>query len=299
MKQEMKCRIARLMAVLVLGLCGPAWAAAPKETIAQLGGTQLTAAEARNYFQTLDPQTRRQAMADPQLMNRLIQLEVIRKAILKEAILKKWQQRPEISKQIDTASNAILVKTYLASVVRVPGSYPSDQDIRATYELNRDQFLVPRQYRLAQIFIASAAGDKNAPAARKKIDQLAVQARAGKFEELARKNSQHKTSADKGGDMGWLADSQILPEVRTRIAGMLRGGVSEPFRTPQGWHIVRLLDTKPAGMRPLSEVKDAISASLRQKREQEEQQRYIVRMLQKTPVTVNEAHLRNAVADAR
>jgi parvulin-like peptidyl-prolyl isomerase len=284
-------------------LCGPALAAAgdSKEVVAQLGATRLMSSDLRDYVRNLDPQTRRQALADPQLASRLVQLEIIRKAILDQAVAKKWGQMPEVAKQVSTARDAIVLKSYLASAINMPADYPSDREIRSAYELNRDKFMVPRQYRLAQIFIASAAGDKNAGAALRKAQDLANRARAkgARFDELARQNSQHKPSAVKGGDTGWLIETQIVLELRAKIAGMTRGDVSDPIRTDQGWHIVRLLDTKPAAPKPLEEVRPLIAASLRQKKQQDEEQQYIVRLLQKTPVTVNEPQLRTVLEAAR
>ena len=296
-------RFAGLSAIVLLLLCGPAVAAAgAQDVVAQLGATRLMASDLRDYVRGLDPQARRQALADPKLAGRLVQLEVIRKAILDEALAKRWEQRPEVAKQISAARDAIVVKTYMASAIAMPAGYPSDQQISAAYDLNRDKFLVPRQYRMAQIFIASPAGDKNtAAAALRKAQALAAKAHAPgvRFEDLARQNSQHMPSAAKGGDTGWLIETQILPELRTRIAGMARGDVSDPIRTPQGWHIVRLLDTKPAAPKPLAEVRSLIAASLRQTKQQDEEERYIVRMLQKTPARVNDAQVRMALEAAR
>ena len=302
------CQAARRHASRFVGLtllhllCGPALAAADtKDVIAQLGATRFMASDLRDYVRSLEPETRRQALADPRLASRLVQLEIIRKAILDEALAKKWWQKPEVAKQISAARDAIVLKSYMASAIAMAADYPSDQQIGAAYDLNRDKFLVPRQYRLAQIFIASPAGDKNADAALRKAQALASNARGknARFEDLARQNSQHALSAAKGGDTGWLIETQILPELRAKIAGMSRGDVSDPIRTNQGWHIVRLLDTKPAAPKPLAEVRSLIISSLRQKRQEDEEQHYIVRMLQKTPVSVNDARMRTVLEAAR
>jgi parvulin-like peptidyl-prolyl isomerase len=240
-------------------------------------------------------------LADQQVMNRLVQLEIIRKAILGEAKAKNWQKRPEVAKQIDQAADAITLKDYLASVVALPAGYPSADDIRKAYDLNRDRFMVPRQYHLEQIFIASPKGDKNAASAQKTASDLATRARSSgvKFEDLARASSQHKPSALKGGDMGWAPETQILPEIRQVVAGMAKGEISAPIRSDVGWHVVRMLDTRPAAPRPLAEVTPLIIASLRQSKQQQDEQLYIVRMLQKTPVTVNQPLVRKAFETAR
>jgi peptidylprolyl isomerase len=295
-------RPAFLFCVLLL-LCLPATAAPAINDgeVAQLGATRYTAADLGDYVRGLDPDTRSQATADPQLMNRLVQLEIIRKAILAEAKAKNWQRRPEVAKQIGQAGDAVTLKTYLASVVALPVNYPSAADIQKAYDLNRDRFLVPRQYRLEQIFVASPKGDKNAVAAQKTAADLAAKARSGgvKFEDLARSTSQHKPSAAKGGDMGWAAEGQILPQIREKIAGMARYEISPPIHSDAGWHIVRLLDTRPAAVKPLAEVSPLIVQSLRQSRQQQDEQLYIVRMLQKTPVTLDQPLVRKAFEAAR
>jgi peptidylprolyl isomerase len=76
---------------------------------------------------------------------------------------------------------------------------------------------------------------------------------------------------------------------------MANGEVSEPIRAGEGWHIVRLMNTQAAGPQPLAEVRSMIVASLRQQKAQAEQQKYIVRLLQKSPITIREAQLRAAV----
>src|SRR5262249_4663978 len=123
---------------------------------------------------------------------------------------------------------------------------------------------------------------------------LAKRARAKNaiFEDLARTSSEHQPSATRGGDLGWADQTQLVPEIRNEVAGMNKGEISDPILGSSGWHIVRLVDTKPAGPRPLAEVKDTLVATLRQRKIQELQQAYIAKLLEKSPVAVNEARLR-------
>lgn len=267
-----------------------------KTVVAQLGTTQYTASELQDFLGTLNPQSRQQALSSPDVMRQLVQLQLVRKALFQEALTKKWQQKPDIAKQLNAARDAIILKTYLASVANLPADYPSDQETKAAYDLNRGRFLVPRRYRLEQIYVEIAPTDKNGAAALQKAKGLVAKARDGRtrFENLARQNSQHKTSADKGGDTGWLVESDLLPEIRARIQGMAKGEVSEPIRGSQGWHIVRLMDTQAAGPQPLAEVRPTIVASLRQQKAQAEQQKYIIRLLQKSPITIREPQLQAA-----
>ncbi len=260
----------------------------------RLGGTTMSPAEVTGFAKSLTPEIRSQALSDSALMKRLIQLEIIRRAILREALAKKWQERPDVAGQIETARNAIVLKAYLASKAAVPAGYPSEKDIQAAYDLNRTNFMTPRQYRLAQIFLQAPADPKQAQPVAEKAAALARQARNGaKFEILARRHSQHQPSAEKGGDMGWAYETQLIPEIRKTVSGLRQGEVSVPIRSGAGWHIVKMLQTRPASVRPLAEVRPLIVSELRQRKEQEGEQKFVVQMLQKSPVEANEAEIRN------
>lgn len=285
-------RPVRRLAILALLVFSPAWAATD-DTVARLGATRFTVSDLKDFMRAMDPQARRQALVDPKAMAAQIRPAIVRKALLEEAVAKNWQQRPDVAQQIAAARDAIVLKTYMASVSAVPAGYPSEQEIKSAYTLNRDKFLVPRQYHLAQIFIASLPGDKNAAAAVKKASDIAAKARAkgDRFAELARQNSQHQPSAAKGGDMGWILENKLQPDMLSRIAGLQKGDVSDPIHSTQGWHIIRLLDTRPAAPRTLAEVKPLIITALRQAREQELAQLYLTRMLDKAHLVVDQARL--------
>ncbi len=272
------------------------------DVVARLGKTEFTAASFGDFLRSLDPALRKKALADPELMNRLVGLELGRMALLNEAKAKKWEQRPEVARQLERAKDQALVAVYLNSVAALPKDYPSDAEIKSAYDQNRDSFMTPRQYRLEQIFVRlPTGGDKPAiEAARSKAAELARKARApgADFEDIARTSSDHKPSAEKGGDLGWAGQEQLVPEIRTQVTGMLKGEISDPILGSTGWHIVRLMDTKAAATRPIAEVRDSLVANLRQRKAQELQQAYVASLLEKNPVSVNEARVRTLFESA-
>jgi peptidylprolyl isomerase len=153
---------------------------------------------------------------------------------------------------------------------------------------------VPAEYEL-QIFVqAPDESDKVAVAAAlKKASDLAarVQRAPNDFAKIARESSEHKDSAAKGGDLGWLPETQLIPEIRASVVRMTKGELSPPIRSTTGWHIVRLIDRKPSTTRPLSEVRDTIVANMRLRKAQEAERAYIEALLGKTTVNVNQPEL--------
>lgn len=64
------------------------------------------------------------------------------------------------------------------------------------------------------------------------------------FAELAREHSDDRASATQGGDLGWIGPGAMTPAFQQVVDGLQPGQVSEPFRTPLGWHIVEALERR-------------------------------------------------------
>ncbi len=92
-----------------------------------------------------------------------------------------------------------------------------------------------------------------AAATPKEIDEIThkahdIAARAAKgedFGQLAIANSNSQTALD-GGQLGWRKGTQLPQFILELVTKMQPGGVSEPVRTPSGFHIVRLNDRRTA-----------------------------------------------------
>ena len=64
-----------------------------------------------------------------------------------------------------------------------------------------------------------------------------------KFEELARLFSQDG-SATKGGDLGWLYQGDTVPEFERVMDQLKPGELSEPVRSPFGYHLIQVLERR-------------------------------------------------------
>lgn len=76
--------------------------------------------------------------------------------------------------------------------------------------------------------------------AKARIDQLAARVNAGEsFENLARAYSDD-ASAPQGGELGWLNPGETVPTFDEAMNSLAVGQVSEPVRSPFGWHLIRV-----------------------------------------------------------
>ena len=63
------------------------------------------------------------------------------------------------------------------------------------------------------------------------------------FAELARTQSED-ASASRGGDLGWVASGDTVPEFERVMNSLKDGEVSLPIQTPFGWHLVQVLSRR-------------------------------------------------------
>lgn len=81
---------------------------------------------------------------------------------------------------------------------------------------------------------------QDAAAAKAKIDTLRARIAGGAdFVEVARESSEDANSRGDGGDLGWFPADAYGPAFGQQVASVADGGVTAPFRTDAGWHIVQ------------------------------------------------------------
>jgi peptidyl-prolyl cis-trans isomerase SurA len=68
------------------------------------------------------------------------------------------------------------------------------------------------------------------------------------FKELAKKYSDHKESALKGGELNWFGTGEIITDLSEAAFSLTdTGSFTKPVRTLYGWNIIKLLDKKANG----------------------------------------------------
>ena len=278
--------------LVLLTLAAPL-ARAADDVIARIGDQDIKASQVTPYLENLSEPDRTALLKNPASLSQAIRTLILQQALFKEAISSGWEKTPEVAAQLDRLRQQAIAETYLQSVAKVPEGYPSDEDVKRVYEARKADLQVPAQIRIAQIYIAlpKEAAKEAQDKAKTQIDEISKAVKAGDFGAVAREKSEERESASRSGEVGWLAESQIQPEIRSKVAALPKGAVTEPVRLTDGWYVVKVLDVREAHTATLDEVKDQLVRLLRTERARANREAYLEKLQQKNPVALDEIRL--------
>ena len=138
-------------------------------------------------------------------------------------------------------------------------------DVQRAYNANIAQYQTPEQIRASHILLNT--GGKDEAVVRKQAEGILAQVKAGTdFAELAKKVSEDEGSKVNGGDLDYFGRGRMVPEFETAAFAMEPGQVSDLVKTQYGFHIIKLVDKKPAVTRTLDEVRPQIEDQLKYER---------------------------------
>ncbi len=265
------------------------------EVIARVGSTDVTTDEVRSFMATLAPREQVAIARDPALLSQAVRIMLANQLVLKEALAKKWEQQPAVAAQLRQIQSNAITESYLQSVSTPPASFPDTADLEKAYDANKTSFVVPRQFQISQVFVAlSKDADKAAEdKAKKKLAEIQGKLRqpGADFSAIARTESDDPETAARGGEIGLIPESQLRPEIKSQVMGMMPNAISEPIKLDDGWHIVKLLETKASYTRPLTEVRELLVQRLRAQQAEAMRRAYLAKVLEQTPPAINEIAL--------
>jgi peptidyl-prolyl cis-trans isomerase SurA len=68
-----------------------------------------------------------------------------------------------------------------------------------------------------------------------------------KFEDMAKQYSEDP-SANNGGDLGWINPGDTVPEFEKTMKQLNANQISDPIKTPFGWHLIQVLERRSQDM---------------------------------------------------
>jgi len=170
----------------------------------------------------------------------------------------------------------LTVKKYLSEFILADITV-GYQEVNEYYLAHQDEFVIPEEVRVAQIFLTDE----------KKAKQVYRELRGNpkKFQELAKKYSE-SPDATQGGEMGYFRRGQLPPEFERAIFRLRPGRFTRVIQSPYGYHIFLLEEKKEGGRLSEEEVRDNIRLKLLQKKSDERLSRYLKKLKSVTPLKI-------------
>ncbi|KTD50233.1 peptidyl-prolyl cis-trans isomerase D [Legionella quinlivanii] len=141
----------------------------------------------------------------------------------------------------------------------------NDEEVKRYYEENQNNFLTPAQWKVAHILFAIPAdsSDEAAEQVKQNAEEAyqALQNNPAQFSQWVKTMSADKLSINNDGVLPWIVAGhtqfdKALSDLTTP------GQISAPFRSGNGYEIFKLIDYKPAQLKPFEQVKAQIADQL-------------------------------------
>src|SRR5439155_24471009 len=136
----------------------------------------------------------------------------------------------------------------VASKIKIPR-----EEVERYYNEHLGQYTTPEQIRASHILLKTEG--KNDADVKVKAEGVLKEVKAGgDFAALAKKYSEDDSNAQQGGDLDYFTRGRMVPEFDTAAFALAPGEVSGLVKTQFGYHIIKVIDRKPAITRDLKDV---------------------------------------------
>jgi hypothetical protein len=160
------------------------------------------------------------------------------------------------------------MKRYYQRAVAAIPALP-DTAVREYYDTHPSEFTAPGRVRVRHIQVATRA----------KAKDVARLLRTESWEKVCARYSADKVTAKSGGVLGFVStDGDQVPGIGKAPAivaaafTLKEGAVSEPLKSPKGWHLIRVDEKTEAGPQPFGVVKPQIRSRLEGERKDQFQE---------------------------
>jgi peptidyl-prolyl cis-trans isomerase SurA len=144
----------------------------------------------------------------------------------------------------------------------------SDSEIGEYYDKHRQEYEGKESVRMKQLLLLLPSDANKTIKAKKKNDALNLRElimKGESFDLLTAKYSQGPAAAQ-GGDVGFIEKGTIIPEVEEVAFNLPLEQVSEVIESSMGFHIIKVVDKKGAGLKPINVVREEIKTKIEEEK---------------------------------
>jgi len=248
-----------------------------KRPVAVINGETITVEKLNRMYANLNTQMRTNYDQNGG-KGAFLENYIRKRLMLQEAFKTGFDKKPEVVATLETARESALFDRYVRDVVAA--GIVTEKDVRDYYDAHPDDFATPEKVHVRHIVVAvtnAGPAPKTDGQALEEISHIAAELRAadvssamGKpdeatmaklrlahFEDAAKKYSED-SSAESGGDLGWMSKGQLDPTFEAAAWGLKPGVISGVVHSKFGYHLIYVEGKEPAGVEPFDAVKSGI-----------------------------------------
>ena len=188
--------------------------------------------------------------------------------VSKAAEAKKLGDSAEFKRKIAFVRNKLLMELMLTSVGK---EALTDAEMHKVYDEALKQMGEEKEVHARHILFRAAAGDEKASKeAEDKAKAVIVRLNKGEdFAKIANELTEDPSGKANGGDLGYFAKEQMVPEFSNTAFALEKGQVSAPVKTQFGWHVIKVEDKRVKPQPKFEEVKPQIEQYVTRKAQAE------------------------------
>ncbi len=177
--------------------------------------------------------------------------------ITKAAEAKKFDDDAIFKRKLEFARNRMLMETLLQSVAK---DAQADDAMHKVYDDAVTKLPDEQEVRARHILFRAAAGDEKAgKEAEDKAKAVIARLNKGEdFSKIATELTEDPSGKSNGGDLGYFAKEQMVPEFATVAFSLDKDKISTPVKTQFGWHVIKVEDKRTKPKPKFEEVKPQI-----------------------------------------
>lgn len=219
-----------------------------KIVVAMIGDTSITLADLAAMRDELPQQYRQMPLQAlyPALLERAIDGQLIAVA----ARTAKVGERADVQRRLRRAEDQVLSQVYLSEEI---GAQVTEESLRKRYDKAIADSGAGEEAHAKHILVET---EDQAKAVIADLDK------GGDFSALAKQHSTDPGGAD-GGDLGWFAAEQMVPEFSQAAFALTPGSYSkQPVKSQFGWHVILLLEKRAAEPPAFEQLRDQLASEM-------------------------------------
>ena len=156
----------------------------------------------------------------------------------------------------------------------------SEAEMQAFFRKHPEFFVHQDQIRVRQIFIAFPPGDDIAARGEALLRMQSIQDRLRQGDDFAALALEYSEdpSKSRGGDLGYLERSQLIPSFAEAAFALQPGEISSIVESRIGYHLIKMVDHIPSSQMAYRNTRTKIERTLRRNKEKSAAAGYLARL---------------------